>query len=837
MSGTSIPQSQKHTHWPDASTGAQQLTNNVSPENAKLALTKAATKLKDHGGTLAIWNSNNTKTSDGQEAKFMRKFWVSSQRQQRTAEVVKNLFEKSSDRLDSPEQKIKFMADVTQYLTRGRAALRGDGLSNLVVQLEEMVEKQEPQAYIQRYQPPAPRAPSVKEAQEPPQSAHSSPQPPPEPAAAPQSSSARTTSVLEQSMDQSIHMLAASAASSPQNSPLPSLGQASLARSSEALNVANHYSAEVNQLVNSYAEPAPYEMAYEGQNEFGAEPGRQASNSYRSVDRQSYGLGSEDHRRYEDFEEGNFLDIDAWDKQQVQQPDDDDDQPRPKNAIDAAAEKARFQALEQQQKAHIDALHNQFDGDLTESLESIYQLGKDIVSAQHQVDGLMERIQIAKDEFDNTLASQQAWDKASQPLAQLQQDLANMAQGVNEHVEWIKLLTSNLQSSDLDASPFMPRIEDALEVLQSQADVINALQKQLQIQPPDPQAVMANLTKDSAAIRQGIQYTLDAAYQHLHTERFNQVWLAQQQAIRNRSDEGLAKANQMALTLVNGNDSLPSLKQLKSQVLDAQEQVKNHLQWLEARGFSDTSEEVRLTKQLAQYQSLEARIQSFEKNIQTLSMPAQSQRATAAVEQTNSQLAQLLNDKAPVLAAQDISTAFQNHEKVTQYFEAVLTLALGLEPEHSQRTALVGRIQQDPGFMAPLDQSLQQLQQTASAQIRELTEVADLFNQQARLDWQSRNGELQSAVSNAESEVIDAQNRYDSLLISQPEKHGAAVHLDLALKQLSQAQQQLEQHQNALQLADRSDQRSLETQLKQAEEARAMVQNQLAQLTAGVVMR
>jgi len=59
----------------------------------------------------------------------------------------------------------------------------------------------------------------------------------------------------------------------------------------------------------------------------------------------------------------------------------------------------------------------------------------------------------------------------------------------------------------------------------------------------------------------------------------------------------------------------------------------------------------------------------------------------------------------------------------------------------------------------------------------------------------------------------------------------------LALKQLSQAQQQLEQHQNALQLADRSDQSSLETQLNQAEEARAMVQNQLAQLTAGVVMR
>ncbi len=641
-------------------------------------------------------------------------------------------------------------------------------------------------------------------------------------------------------MDQSIHMPAASAASSPLNLPLPSLGQASLARSSETLTVANHYSAEVNQLVNSYAEPAPYEMAYEGLNEFGAEPGRQASNSYRSVDRQSYGLGSEDHRRFEDVEGGDFLDIDAWDNQQVQQvqqPDDDDDQPRPKNAIDAAAEETRFKAIEQQQKAHIDALHNQFDGDLTESLESIHQLGKDIVSAQHQVDGLMERIQIAKDEFDNTLASQQAWDKASQPLAQLQQDLANMAQGVNEHVELIKLLTSNLQSSDLDASPFMPRIDNAQEVLQSQADVINELQEQLQIQPPDPQAVMANLTEDSAAIRQGIQYTLDAAYQHLHAERFNQVWLAQQRAIRNRSDEDLAKANQMALTLVNGNDSLPSLNQLKSQVLGAKEQVNDHLQWLEARGFSDSSEEVRLTKQLAQYQSLEARIQSFEKNTKPRSMPAESQRATAAVEQTNDQLAQLLRDKAPVLAAQDISTAFQNHEKVTQYFEAVLTLALGLEPEHSQRTALVGRIQRDTGFMAPLDQSLQQLQQTASAQIRELTEDADLFNQQARLDWQSRKGELQSAVSNAESEVIDAQNRYDSLLISQPEKQGAAVHLDLALKQLSQAQQQLEQHQNALQLADRSDQRSLETQLNQAEEARAMVQSQLAQLTAGVVMR
>jgi predicted RNA-binding protein YlxR (DUF448 family) len=117
MSGTSIPQSQKHTHWTDASTGAQQLTNNVSPENAKLALTKAATKLKEHGGTLAIWNSNNTKTSDGQEAKFMRKFWVSSQRQQRTAEVVKNLFEKSSDRLIYKEQKQDFMNEVTEYLT------------------------------------------------------------------------------------------------------------------------------------------------------------------------------------------------------------------------------------------------------------------------------------------------------------------------------------------------------------------------------------------------------------------------------------------------------------------------------------------------------------------------------------------------------------------------------------------------------------------------------------------------------------------------------------------------------------------------------------------------
>ncbi len=641
-------------------------------------------------------------------------------------------------------------------------------------------------------------------------------------------------------MAQSVPFQAASAASSPQNSPLSSLGQASRARSSEALNVANHYSAEVNQLVNSYAEPAPYEMAYEGLNEFGAEPGRQASNSYRSVDRQSYGLGSEDHRRFEDVEGGDFLDIDAWDNQQVQQvqqPDDDDDQPRPKNAIDAAAEETRFKAIEQQQKAHIDALHNQFDGDLTESLESIHQLGKDIVSAQHQVDGLMERIQIAKDEFDNTLASQQAWDKASQPLAQLQQDLANMAQGVNEHVELIKLLTSNLQSSDLDASPFMPRIDNAQEVLQSQADVINELQEQLQIQPPDPQAVMANLTEDSAAIRQGIQYTLDAAYQHLHAERFNQVWLAQQRAIRNRSDEDLAKANQMALTLVNGNDSLPSLNQLKSQVLGAKEQVKNHLQWLEARGFSDTSEEVRLTKQLAQYQRLEARIQSFEKNTQPLSMPAESQRATAAVEQTNDQLVQLLRDKAPALAAQDISTAFQNQEKVTQYFEAVLTLALGLEPDHSQRTALVGRIQQDPGFMRPLDQSLQQLQQTASAQIRELTERADLFNQEARLDWQSRKGELQSAVSNAESQVIDAKKRYDSLSNGQPEKQGAAVHLDLALEQLSQAQQQLEQHQNALQQADRSDQHSLETQLNRAEEAHATVQSQLVQLTAGVVMR
>ena len=837
MSGTSISQSQKHTHWPDASTGAQQLTNNVSPENAKLALTKAATKLKDHGGTLAIWNSNNTKKSDGPEAKFMRKFWVSSQRQQRTAEVVKNLFEKSSERLIDHKQKQVFMNEVTQYLTRGRAALRGDGLSQLVGRLETMVEEQVPQTYIQRDPPPAPRAPSVKEAQEPPQSTHSSPQPPPEPAAAPPSLSSRAPSVLEQPMAQSVPFHAASAASSPLNSPLPSLGQASLARSSEALNVANHYSAEVNELVNSYAEPAPYEMAYEGQNEFGAEPGRQASNSYRSVDRQSYGMGSEDHRRFEDFEGDGFLDIDAWDNQQVQQPDDDDDEPRPKNDIDAAVDKTRLQAIEQQQKAQIDALHNQFDGDLTESLESIDQLGKGIVSAQHQVDDLMERIQIAKDEFDNTLASQQAWGKACQPLAQFQQDLANLAQGVDDHVELIKLLTSKLQSSDLDANPFMPRIEYALEVLESQAAVINALQEQLQIQPPDPQAVMANLTEDSAAIRQGIQYTLDAAYQHLHTERFNQVWLAQQQAIRNRSDEGLAKANQMALTLVNGNESLPSLNQLKSQVLGAKEQVNDHLQWLEARGFSDTSEEVRLTKQLAQYQRLEARIQSFEKNTQPLSMPAQSQRATAAVEQTNSQLAQLLNDKAPALAAQDISTAFQNQEKVTQYFETVLTLALGLEPEHSQRTALVGRIQQDPGFMRALDQSLQQLQQTASAQIRELTERADLFNQQARLNWQIRNGELQSAVSNAESQFIDAKNRYDSLLIGQPEKQGAAVHLDLAQNQLSQAQQQLEQHQNALQLADRSDQHSLETQLNRAEEAHATVQSQLAQLTAGVVMR
>ena len=318
MSGTSISQSKKHTNWTDASTGAKQLTNKVSEESATDALKDATTKLKERGGTLAIWNSNNTKTSDGPEAKFMRKFWVSSQRQQRTAEVVKNLFEKSSDRLIDDKQKQVFMNEVTKYLTGGRAALRGDGLYKLVVKLEEMVEKQVPQTYIQRAPPLASQAPSVKEAQEPPQSAKSSPQPPPEPAAAPQSSSARTASVLEQSRDQSIHMPAAPAASSPLNSPLPSLGQASLARSSEALNVANHYSAEVNQLVNSYAEPAPYEMAYEGQNEFGAEPGRQASNSYRSVDRQSYGLGSEDHRRFEDFEGDDFPDIDAWDKQQVQ---------------------------------------------------------------------------------------------------------------------------------------------------------------------------------------------------------------------------------------------------------------------------------------------------------------------------------------------------------------------------------------------------------------------------------------------------------------------------------------------------------------------------------------
>jgi hypothetical protein len=45
MSGTSIPQSQKHTNWTDASTGAKQLTNNVSEKSATDALKEATTKL------------------------------------------------------------------------------------------------------------------------------------------------------------------------------------------------------------------------------------------------------------------------------------------------------------------------------------------------------------------------------------------------------------------------------------------------------------------------------------------------------------------------------------------------------------------------------------------------------------------------------------------------------------------------------------------------------------------------------------------------------------------------------------------------------------------------
>lgn len=787
MSGTQITNSQKHTTWTTAASGAQTLTQNTSTRDATEALTDVAVKLKESGGKLAIWNSNNTKKSGSAEAKFMRKWFVSAQRKERTAEVVKNLFEKSSQRLNNMDERKAFMASVTTYLGDGSKAIKGNGLHKLVQNLEQRVTGQASAAQQDHAQQPQLLELLQRPEQAPQQQVHIS-------APLAHVEEAHVDKLpMNQPPDEQGHADA--------NAMQQSVRQQSLRP--QSAEIQSHFSSSVSEHLGQVMEEDQSVLAYLEPEQPGVGSPEYFDSDLHNIDlsdnpqlhqslrnddpfvededdlRPNSETSSEKSRHtYKSSVDDDEMDIDALDREKnIENFGDDDDEFVP-NRLDKKTEarlaenmKIRQQEqLESQYDAIIEAFSNRFD----EASESIAELSAQVVDFEEAIQALMQEVKIAYEGFENTAESQLALDKAFEKLAQNQQHLDEFQETISSHMNQMNEFVDELSSDEWQDIPAVVN-EYALRVDEQQgrldqleARVLEML-NEISIERPNLQQVMADLNERSEEYLSAIKGNMDALFGQLRGNRMNAVQKAKTEAIQKRDVDALEKANNMALALKNGDDNNDSLETLTGRVREAKQALTEHMQWLKARGFDETSQAMKNTRSLIGYGQLDERINAFTQAAKPATMPEITQRSQNRSAPVNAQLDTLLDVTVfPIADADNASAARQHFDQVASHIEQAINLATTGPLPPAQQARLMRRLDpvQNGMWQKSLDDGFSQLQSLVQADIRALAEKADSFDQASAYAWQTQDIGLASTVEEAKERLAELDTELNAAGLS-----------------------------------------------------------------------